>query len=125
MNYACRMVILIGDWHIAIRPTIFAGEKDMTEVTVKSNRPEAVKSELEAALDGQRCMIQGSLERTKLNLMTFEEKYGFTTPELLSKEVDGSLDDDDLELIEWIGETRILERLQSELELLEEIQICL
>lgn len=97
----------------------------MTEITIKSNRAEAVRSELQAALDSQRCMIQDSVRLTRKNLGAFEEKYGFSTSQLLSSEADGSLDDDNLEITEWIGETKILERLESELELLEEIQICL
>jgi len=99
------------------------GEYDMTEITIKSTRAEAVESELQAALDGQRCMVQDSIKRTRKNLGAFEEKYGFSTSQLLSSEADGSLDDDNLEVIEWIGETKILERLQPELELLREIRI--
>ncbi len=96
----------------------------MTELTIKSDRVDVVKSELQSALDGQRRMIQHSIKRTGLNLTAFEEKYGFSTPELLRKEADGSLDDNNLEIIEWIGETKALERLRSELEILEEIRIC-
>tara|TARA_B100000315_G_scaffold210405_1_gene206625 strand:- start:132 stop:425 length:294 start_codon:yes stop_codon:yes gene_type:complete len=96
----------------------------MTELTIKSDQAEAVKSELESALETQRRMIRDSIKRTKRNLEAFEKKYGFSTSELLQKETHGSLDDSNLELIEWIGETRILERLQSELELLDDIRIC-
>ena len=96
----------------------------MTELTIKSDQAEAVKSELLSALESQQRMIRDSIQRTKLNLETFEKKYGFSTSELIKKETQGSLDDSNLEMIEWIGETRILERLQSELELLDDIQIC-
>lgn len=96
----------------------------MTELTIKSDQAEAVKSELQSALDGQRRMIQDSIKRTETNLMAFEEKYGFNTSELLRRESDGSLNDDNLELIEWVGEVKVLERLRSELELLKEIRIC-
>ena len=96
----------------------------MTELTIKSDRADAVKSEIMSALDGQRRMVQDSIRRTELNLKTFEQNHGFTTSELLRKEADGSLHDDHLELIEWIGETKLLERLRSELELLKEIRIC-
>lgn len=96
----------------------------MTELMIKSHQAEAVKSELQSALDGQRRMIQESIKRTTLNLSGFETKHGFSTAELLRREGQGSFDDANLELIEWIGEARLLERLQSELELLEDIQIC-
>ena len=54
----------------------------------------------------------------------FEKKYGFSTPDLLGREAQGSLDDDNLEFIEWIGESKALERLLSEMEILKEIRIC-
>jgi hypothetical protein len=96
----------------------------MTELTIRSDQTEAVKSEIQSALDGQRRMIQDSVRRTELNLAAFEGKHGFSTSELLGREADGSLDDGYLELIEWIGETKVLERLRAELELIKEIRIC-
>jgi len=96
----------------------------MTELTIKSDQPEAVKSEWQSALGSQRRMLEDSIKRTRLNVSELEKKYGFSTSELLDKESDGTLDDDNLELIEWIGESRILDRLQSELDLLNDIKIC-
>lgn len=96
----------------------------MTELTIKSDQTNAVKSELQAALDGQRRVIQDSIKRTKVNLSVFEKQYGTSTAELLEQEADGTIDDNNLDLIEWLGETRMLQRLQSELELLEDIRIC-
>ena len=96
----------------------------MTELSIKSDQPDAVKSELLAALESQRQMLHNSIKRTRLNLATYEKKYGFTTSELLKQEAEGTLDDHNLEWIEWIGETRMMERLQSELDLVNNIQIC-
>ena len=100
------------------------GSSNVTELTIRSDRADAAKSELEAALEGQRRVVQESIKRTRTNLTAFEYKYGFTTHVLLAKEADGSLDDGNLELIEWIGEARMLGRLQCELELLDEIRVC-
>ena len=96
----------------------------MAELTIKSDQASAVKSELEAALKGQQRIIQDSINRTEKNIKSFEEKYGFSTADLLKQEDDGTIDDDNMDIIEWLGETRILKRLQSELELLEDIHIC-
>ena len=96
----------------------------MTELTIKSDQLEAVKSEIQTALESQRKMVQNSLDRTLSNLDTFEQKFGFTTSSLFQKEAQGHLNDDNLELIEWLGEARMLERLKTELELLDGIQIC-
>ena len=95
----------------------------MTELTIKSDQTSAVKSELQAALEGQRRILQDSIKRTKDNLTAVEGQYGIRTAGLLEQEADGAIADD-LNLIEWLGETRMLQRLQSELELLEDIRIC-
>lgn len=102
------------------------GEKGMpmTELIVKSQQAEAVKAEVQSALDNQRRLIRDSIKRTRRNIAAFEEKYGFTTSALLGSERDGSLNDDNLEFIEWLGEARTLEYLEAELKLLEDITIC-
>jgi len=99
-------------------------EPKVTELTIKSDQLEAVKSEIQTALESQRKMVQNSLKRTLSNLETFEQKFGFTTSILFQKEAQGQLNDDNLEFIEWLGEAHILKRLQTELDLLDGIQIC-
>lgn len=96
----------------------------MTELIIKSSQPEAVKAEVQSALENQRRLICHSINRTRRNLTAFEEKYGLTTSALLESERNGSLNDDNLEFIEWIGESRTLEYLEAELKLLEDIRIC-
>ena len=96
----------------------------MTELTIKSDQINAVKSELQAALEGQQRIIQDSIKRTEINLKAFEKQYGISTTDLLKQESEGAIDDDNLEMIEWLGEVRMLQRLQSELDLIEDIHIC-
>lgn len=96
----------------------------MTELIIRSEQAEAVRFEVQSALDGQRRVIEGSIKRTRGYLQAFEEKYGFSTLELLRKESRGDLDDSNLEFIEWLGEARTLEHLEAELKLLEDIRIC-
>ena len=96
----------------------------MTELIVKSAQADAVRSEVRTALDNQQNAIQDSIERTRKNLDEFAVKYGISTADLLERESQGTLVDDNLEFIEWIGEARILERLEAELKLLQEIEIC-
>ena len=96
----------------------------MTELTIKSDRPDAVRSELRLAINNQARSLRDSIRRTQTNLDAFEQKYGLTTEKLLKNEEQGTLKDDNLELIEWLGEHRIMQRLREELEVLEEIHIC-
>jgi Skp family chaperone for outer membrane proteins len=96
----------------------------MTEFIVKSDRADAVKSEVQSALENQRRAVQDSLKRTERNIAALEAKYGFDTAGLLNSEGRGSLDDSNLEFIEWLGEAKTLEYLKSELELLSDIKVC-
>ena len=95
----------------------------MTELTIKSNQISAVKSELQDALEGQQRIIQDSINRTK-KTQTLEKQYALNTDGLLKQENDDTIDDNNLDLIEWFGEIKMLQCLQSELELLEDIHIC-
>ena len=80
----------------------------MTELVVKSARADAVRAEVEAAIESQRRLLRDGLRRTRRHLDRYEGKYGFSTQDLLAREQDPSFDDSNLELIEWIGETRTL-----------------
>ncbi len=96
----------------------------MTDLIVKSEHAEEVKSAVRSALDSQQNVLRNSIKRTRRILASFEEKYGFDTANLLAQESDGTLNDDNLDFIEWIGEARTLEHLKAELELFEDINIC-
>ena len=64
------------------------------------------------------------IRKTRARLNYFEEKYQYSTQNLLRQEAEGTLDDNNLEMIEWLGESRILERLQTEYQDLMGIEIC-
>ena len=96
----------------------------MTEIIIRSEQAEAVKFEVQSALDSQRKTIEDSIKRTRRNLQGFENKYSFSTSDLLHKESQGTLDDTTLDFIEWLGEARTLEHLEAELKLLTDIRIC-
>lgn len=96
----------------------------MSEVIIRSAQPEAVRGQLEAALDSQRRMLVSGIERTRRRLAALEKQYALTTAQLLQRESEGDVEDDNLELIEWLGEARTLERLEAEFSVLEDIQVC-
>jgi predicted DNA-binding protein YlxM (UPF0122 family) len=96
----------------------------MAELAIKADNFDAVKSEIISAFNTQKRIIKTSIQRTLSNIHGFEKKYDFTTDELLKQERNGTLNDDNLEFIEWIGETKMLKWLEEELELLEQINIC-
>lgn len=96
----------------------------MTQILVKSDHISSITPLIRAAIKTQLSVIATGIRRTRERLSDFEHKYGFSTEALLKKEHDGTLNDDELDIIEWLGEWRMLERLQDEHKELEEIEIC-
>ena len=98
--------------------------QSMTELIIKSDRPEAARAEITAAIEGQRRFVQAGVEKTRSRLRQLEKQYSLTTEQLLSKAEQKSFEDNNLDFHDWIGEAKTLELLEDELKLLEEIRIC-
>ena len=96
----------------------------MTELIVKSDHAEAVRAQVEAAIESQRKLVRDGLRRTRRRLDCLQQKYGFSTQDLLAREKAPSFDDSNLELIEWICEARTLDLLEDELRILDDIRVC-
>lgn len=96
----------------------------MTQLMVKSARIASVTPLIQAALQTELRMIATGIRRTQARLNQFEQRYGFSTEQLLKNEASGAIDDNSIEMIEWLGESRMLTRLQTEYRELAEIEIC-
>jgi hypothetical protein len=96
----------------------------MTQLIVKSDHISSITPLIRAAIKTQLSLVATGIKRTRERLTAFEQKYGFSTEELLKQEHEGTLNDDELDIIEWLGEWRMLERLQDEHHELAEIEIC-
>lgn len=96
----------------------------MTQLIVKSDHATPIIPLLRAAIKTELQVINTGIRRTQARLQQFEQHYGFSTTELLNREQAGTLNDDELETIEWLGESRMLLRLQDERRALTEIEIC-
>lgn len=96
----------------------------MPQLIVKSENIRSTVSLISAALKTQLNVIATGIKRTRMRITYFETTYEFSTAELLEKETDGTLDDSDLEIIEWLGEYRMLERLEAEYRELVGLEIC-
>ena len=96
----------------------------MTQLMVKSARFASVTPLIQAALQTELRVIATGIRRTQARLHQFEQRYGFSTEQLLKNEVTGTVDDNSIEMIEWLGESRMLTRLQAEYRELAEIEIC-
>jgi hypothetical protein len=96
----------------------------MTQLMVKSGRIASVTPLIQAALQTELRVIATGIRRTQTRLRQFEQRYGFSTEQLLKDVVAGVVDDNFIEIIEWLGESRLLTRLQTEYRELAEIEIC-
>ena len=67
------------------------------------------------ALDAYKSKLRASIHRTRRNLRIFEQRYGVTTTVFLQEMTAEDLAGGDLEYVEWAGEAKLLEGLETEL----------
>ena len=96
----------------------------MPQLILKSANIISIEPLIRSAINTQLKMITTGIKRTKARLQYFEHKYAFSTKELLQQESQGTIDDNDLEIIAWLGERKMLERLETEYQELVGIEIC-
>jgi hypothetical protein len=71
------------------------------------------------ALEAYKTRLRASIERTKRRLTEFERRHAVTTSQFLSHMTAEDLPGGDFEYVEWAGEARLLEGLETELKTLE------
>ena len=96
----------------------------MAEIVIKTGKSKSIMPVLESAIRNQLKMLKASINRTKMKIQDFEQKYNMSTEQFLQKIREG-MDEDNLDYVDWIGETKILKRLEEEYKELEGVRICL
>jgi len=96
----------------------------MAEIVIRTGKPESIMSVLDSAIRNQLKLLKTGINRTKSRISSFEQKYNMPTEQFMQKIREG-MDDDNLDFVEWIGETKILKRLEEEYKELEGLRICL
>ena len=95
----------------------------MEQITLRSPHSYPLRDLIEGALANETRLLQAGIRRTEERLHAYEEKYRLSTAEFLQKHADDELNET-LDLIDWIGEARMLERLRQKLAVLQDIQIA-
>ena len=94
----------------------------MGQITLISPDDTSIRTIIESALKSRERILELSIRRTETRLQKFEDTYGYRTTEFLEKfrhnELQHSFDFDD-----WIGESRMLTRMQEKLARIQGIQI--
>jgi len=74
------------------------------------------------ALDAYKGRLRADIQRTRRKLREFEERYAVSTDRFLHEMAAEDLAGGDLEYVEWAGEARLLDGLESELSELESVR---
>ena len=74
------------------------------------------------AIESYKARLAANIERTKHRLGKFEGRYGVPTAQFLTQMATEDLQGGDLEYVEWAGEAKLLEGLESELAELNDVR---
>lgn len=95
----------------------------MAELTLVSTRQRLLKPLVEAALANELRLLEAAIRRTEQRLREFEARYQLPTDEFIRRFEDDEFEET-LELAEWIGEYRLLERLRDKADALRGIEFA-
>jgi hypothetical protein len=95
----------------------------MNQITLVSPQERPLQPIIEAALHNELRLLEAGLHRTDVRIRDFETRYGMSTAEFLRKHQNDEIEET-LELIEWVGEVRMRERLQEKIKMLREIRFA-
>ena len=94
----------------------------MSELRIISQEDHQLRPLIDAALKNELRLIEFGIRQTKNKLKNFENNYQIDTQEFLKKYEDDQFEET-MDLIEWIGEYRMLERLNQEANVLRGIKL--
>lgn len=95
----------------------------MAELTLVSKHQQPLKPLVEAALANELRLLEAGIRRTEKRLNEFETRYKIPTAEFISRFEDDEFEET-LEFAEWIGEFRLLTRLQEKADILRGIEFA-
>ncbi len=95
----------------------------MHELKLLSESGHQLKPIVEAALQNELRLIEAGIRQTEQSLKKFEEKFQLKTQNFIADYENDKLEET-MEYIEWIGEFRLLERLNEKADTLRGIRIA-
>ena len=95
----------------------------MAALTLISEGTYQVQPLIEAALEHESGFLQAGIRQTEARLAAFEEKYQRSTADFLAAYEDDQVEET-LDMVEWLGEYRLLQRLYEKLEALRSIHFA-
>lgn len=95
----------------------------MHELKLVSKSKHQLKPIVEAALKNELRLIEAGIRQTEQRLNKFEEKYQRKTRDFIDRYENDEFEET-MDFIEWIGESRLLERLREKADTLKDIKFA-
>jgi len=95
----------------------------MTELVLVSTRQGPLKPLIEAALANELRLLEAGIRRTERRLREFEKTYHMPTADFVRR-FEADEYGETLELAEWIGEYRMLQRLNEKADMLRGVRFA-
>lgn len=93
----------------------------MNALTILSDTQHPIRPLLETAIENELRLLEAGLRKTRANLQALEKTYRLTTSEFLIKYEKDELEES-VDFENWVGESRLLERLSDKIEALRGIR---
>ena len=107
----------------AIGATLSPSDSSMNKLTLTSKHTDSVKPVIEGVLSEALRSTEEGIRRTLQRLQDFEQQHQFSTTEFIQRYTNDEFTETP-DLDEWIGESRMLERLQDKAEKLRSIEFA-
>ena len=95
----------------------------MTQLTLISPRDVALQPLIESAIANQLRILEVGMRQTLHRIKAFEEQFGLKTDDFVPKYANDEIQET-LDTIEWLGEYRMAQRIQTKIDTLKEIQFA-
>ena len=95
----------------------------MSELTLVSTHKRPLRPLVQAALENELRLLEAGIRQTEQRLSAFEAKYQLSTADFQRRYESDELTET-LDFAEWVGETRLLERLREKVETLRGVRFA-
>lgn len=94
----------------------------MTILTLASDRDDPLESLIRSAVANELRLLEAGLRRTQARLQSFEQRYHLTTAEFVERYARNEIEEN-LDTIEWLGEHRMAQSIEAQMDALKAIHV--
>ena len=94
----------------------------MTILTLASDRDDPLESLIRSAVANELRLLEAGLRRTQARLRAFEQQHQMTTTEFIARYARNDIPEN-LDTIEWLGEHRMAQSTEAQMDALRAIHV--